>query len=667
MENEIIPRPENGKRVRLADNLAAKIVAVILFVVMAAAALLSAIAVMFLVADRSYGADATFYDSSLCSRIAYSAAWRYIYSEGLYNESGQNELRRKISDPDWTLHPGNTNLLFVASVVDVRYNENTGWEDRGEPRVITQSCDGDSVGAHYMTSYAIYYTNVGRSRQEIQLDLYVRSPLTADDEFVAASRLFNFVHANRFNFIWICALSAALAIVLFVFLMRAAGHRRGREGITRNFIDRIPLDLLTAGVLIAGIFFLAVGFDSDSIFAVRTNGAAYFIIIGVDVLLTGLLALMLCMTLATRIKLGRFWENTILWRFWKFVCRVLKRLGRGLYKLVSYLPFTWKAFLAAAFIAFVNFFVMAVVYESRELGMGVIALFFIDAAIGAGVIYTTMKIRHLEEAGRRLAGGELDYKVDTSKMRWNVREHGENLNRIGDGMQKAVEERMKSERLKTELITNVSHDIKTPLTSIINYVDILKKEGGDPEKTAQYIEILERQSARLKKLTEDVIEASKASSGAIAMNTENMDVAELLRQAVGEYGERLAAAGVEPVVTSAPRAIINADGRLLWRVFENLLSNIARYAQPSTRAYFAVENSGQYVTIVVRNISRDILAVSPDELTERFVRGDASRTDGGSGLGLAIARSLTELMGGDFQIVLDGDLFKVTLSFREVS
>ena len=226
---------------------------------------------------------------------------------------------------------------------------------------------------------------------------------------------------------------------------------------------------------------------------------------------------------------------------------------------------------------------------------------------------------------------------------------------------------MKSERMKTELITNVSHDIKTPLTSIVSYVDLLKKQAMPNDQAREYLEVLDRQSARLKKLTEDLVEASKASTGNLTVDFQRTDVNVLLTQSAGEYQEKLAAKGMDLILTPAPEnPAISADGRLLWRVFENLLSNIHKYAQPGTRVYLTCEAGENQVTTTFRNISATPLNISADELMERFVRGDASRNTEGSGLGLSIARSLTQLQHGTFSLTIDGDLFKAALTFPRI-
>ena len=258
--------------------------------------------------------------------------------------------------------------------------------------------------------------------------------------------------------------------------------------------------------------------------------------------------------------------------------------------------------------------------------------------------------------------------MDTSRLIGPFRRHGDDLNNIGDGINRAVMQRMKSERMKTELITNVSHDIKTPLTSIINYADLISKEESDNEKIAEYSAVLLRQSERLKRLIDDLVEASKAQTGNLEVTLSPCDVGVFISQAEGEYRDRLDEAGLT-LVTGQPakEVLIMADGRRLWRVFDNLMNNAAKYSQPGTRVYLNLfEDAGQAV-VTIRNTSREALNISPDELMERFVRGDSARSTEGNGLGLSIAKSLTELQRGDFDIAIDGDLFKVTLRFPVIA
>lgn len=283
------------------------------------------------------------------------------------------------------------------------------------------------------------------------------------------------------------------------------------------------------------------------------------------------------------------------------------------------------------------------------------------------IIYILWQMERLREGGRRIAAGDYSQPIDTRHMLWDFKKHAENLNSVSHGISIAVEERMKSERFRTELITNVSHDIKTPLTSIINYVDLIRKEEITSETMQEYVDVLQRQSQRLKKLIEDLMEASKASTGNLSVNMEPCDASVMLSQVVGEFAGRAEANQLELVVDAPePPVEILADGRHLWRVLDNLMSNVCKYAMPGTRVYINLEVFHGMVIMTFRNISKSRLNVSSEELMERFVRGDSSRNTEGSGLGLNIAQSLTGLMNGNMALQVDGDLFKAIVSFQEL-
>lgn len=354
------------------------------------------------------------------------------------------------------------------------------------------------------------------------------------------------------------------------------------------------------------------------------------------------------------------WEGSGIQNVLGKVKSVLGRAWHGLCDVVSHMNVMWAGMLWGGCII-AAFWIVGVVSGSFEVGVFVTLL-----AIGSlvGLAWVLSQLSRLIEGAKHLSEGDLSYKIDTAHLHGPFRRNADMLNRISRGCAVEVERRMKSEHLKTELLTNVSHDIKTPLTSIINYVDLLKKTDLQPKEAREYADVLERQSNRLKKLLEDLIEASKASTGNITVELAPTDAAELLRQAVGEYSERLTAQSLETVLRiGGESCTITADGRLLWRVFDNLLGNVVKYAMPGTRVYFDLTEQGGQSSIVVKNISREALNIDTDELMERFVRGDASRATEGSGLGLSIARSLTECMGGRFELSVDGDLFKVTLRF----
>ena len=274
-----------------------------------------------------------------------------------------------------------------------------------------------------------------------------------------------------------------------------------------------------------------------------------------------------------------------------------------------------------------------------------------------GIIICLM-LKRLQQGARTIADGDLEHRIETKNMYGDFKEHAECLNRIGDGLSRSVDAQLRSERMKTELITNVSHDLKTPLTSIVNYVDLLKKEELTGA-AAEYVEVLDRQSARLKKLTEDLVEASKASTGSLQVNVERVSLTELIEQAQAEYALRLEENGLQSIVRQPNEEVfVWADGKYVWRIVDNLLSNVCKYAMPNTRVYLELQKTDERAVLSVKNMSRDSLNISAEELMERFVRGDSSRNTEGSGLGLSIAQNLAKLMGGEVRVTIDGDLFK---------
>ena len=443
--------------------------------------------------------------------------------------------------------------------------------------------------------------------------------------------------------------------------------RKGQEEIQVRWIDKLAFDLYTLCYLgiVGTVLTMAAEFMSTFSYLDRLIAAEYsFLIfwplaIGLAAAVTAFFTLQFLESISIRLKSGNIWKRTWTYRFLRWIKNVIKSCGGFVGK---NLPLLWKALLIFAGISFVEF--VAILTFSWDVG-ALISFWFLEKLLFlAACVAIAISLRKLQEGGEKLAAGDLEHKVDTGRMFWELKRHGENLNSIGIGMQNAVDERMKSERFKTELITNVSHDIKTPLTSIINYVDLLEKEDLQNSNAKEYLEVLHRQSARLKKLIEDLMEASKASTGALSVNFEDCEVGVMLTQAAGEFEEKLKSKELTLLIQKPEEdLVIRADGRHLWRIFDNLLNNIYKYAQPGTRVYLNLEKKERRLLIIFRNTSKFALNISGEELQERFVRGDSSRNTEGSGLGLSIATSLTELMGGSFELVIDGDLFKVILTF----
>lgn len=473
--------------------------------------------------------------------------------------------------------------------------------------------------------------------------------------------LFTRAYELRYVSIVVLVVSLILEAFVFVFLLSAAGHHSKTGEIRPSFIDKIPFDLYTALTVFAGIFLIAAMAE------VSYSNTAMLVVVLIAVIgvIAALISLLWCMSLAVRIKLGTTIKSCIIYRVGAWCLRLIKKVFYMFKDGLKAIPMFPRAVLVIAAILFVEFLWIAIAGTSP--GKQLFGWFIERAVLVLATLYTLLSMKQLLEAGQRIAKGELDCKVDTSKLRGPFKEHGEDLNSITDGMNRAVGERMKSERFRTELITNVSHDIKTPLTSIINYVDLLEKEQPENEKMREYLEVLDRQSAKLKKLIDDLLEASKASSGSLSVNLTECELGILLDQMAGEYSEKLSAAGLELILTKPEESVkIMADGRHMWRIFDNLLNNICKYAQRGTRVYLDLTADALKAAVTFRNISATRLNISGDELTERFVRGDSSRNTEGSGLGLSIAQSLAQLQKGALDITVDGDLFKVVLRFDRI-
>lgn len=469
--------------------------------------------------------------------------------------------------------------------------------------------------------------------------------------FVQANQIIDIVYGLRYGIYFIMLASLALGIFCFAFLISAAGHRKGTDEIQEAAIDILPFDIYL--ILAAFVEFLLLQLMVE--LSYHLDRVPEYILFGVLGVAIFLVALETVLTFAVRVKTKRWWRNTL-------ICRVITWIGRGVRFFVENLPILGKAILLVAIVLFADLITLVL---AADMGGIFILLWFVEKIVLAGVVFVAVvQMKKLQEGGEKIAEGDLTHQVDAEKMFWDFREHGENLNRISEGMSRAVDERMKSERFKTELITNVSHDIKTPLTSIINYVDLLEKEELHNENAEEYLEVLDRQSGRLKKLIEDLIEASKASSGSLPVHMEKLEAGVFMVQTVGEFEEKTRVNELELLIKKPEAPVyIMADGRHFWRVIDNLMNNICKYAQPSTRVYINMEVEDQHVSITFRNTSKYPLNITSEELMERFVRGDDSRNTEGSGLGISIAKSLTELMGGTFHLYVDGDLFKVELVF----
>ena len=434
-------------------------------------------------------------------------------------------------------------------------------------------------------------------------------------------------------------------IPCFSFQLRSAGYWEGHEGIYLTWLDRIPLDVY----LCAGFLLFMIGMDSY-------DGETQFLCGFIVVVMAGLLV----SSLAARYKAKTLWSNTIVFRLWQLLQRHVGGFLRSLIRVLRSIPLVWSSLAVLLALSAIDLLFLA--WDSRMTTISIWTI--VRCVVILLILYVILDIRKLMRAGEQMAQGDFSRQVSVSCPLPAIQDHADHLNSIQSGLQKAVDAQMQSERLKTELITNVSHDIKTPLTSIVNYVDLLSKTDVTDPTALEYIAVLERQAQRLRKLTEDLVEASKAATGNISVHLMPTDLNVLLSQVCAEYEQRLGEKNLQTVFTPAEGAPhIMADGQLLWRVLDNLMGNVCKYAMPGTRVYLTAEIADGRAAVTLKNISLYPLTVSGEELTERFVRGDSSRSTEGSGLGLSIAASLTELQRGTFAIHVDGDLFKAQITF----
>lgn len=457
---------------------------------------------------------------------------------------------------------------------------------------------------------------------------------------------------------------SVLWLIGMVWLTVTAGRKPKDEEIHLNGFDRWYTEI-AAGTVI-GIW-LAGTIISGTLIANSSLGYSHVVVTVIVICLicgTYTMAWFLIgyLSLVRRIKAGTLWKNSL-------IRKVLKWIGKCSGKLADFArAFSRntaekiKVLLVGGAFLFLQFLIIGCVFSGA--GVFLLALMAVDVAVMIFAIRKADGLDLIMDGLKKISDGELQYKIKTDTLTGKQKVMAEYINNIGSGLDAAVENSLKKERMQTELITNVSHDLKTPLTSIINYVDLMKRENPTDPKIQEYLRILDEKSQRLKVLTEDVVEASKASTGNIKLEMNDIDFVEMVQQVIGEFEEKFKEKNLTMMVhfTDEP-SIIYADGQRMWRVLENVFGNVVKYAMEGTRVYAEISNRNKKVTFSLKNISAQPLNISADELTERFIRGDVARNTEGSGLGLSIAKSLTELQGGEFKLYLDGDLFKVMITF----
>lgn len=649
--------------------------------------------------DSASGADPMrFYENVGC--------WSEV-SEYVERSQEWDEYSKTHAKPSYGMREDYQAYLTDSNLRAVRIEQNNGVETR-TPVFGTVISDQYVKHSYHQVSETTGY------------EIYLNTSLEVNDAFQQSKELFQEVYPARWNYLYLAGASMLIGIISWIFLLVVAGRSAATGEIVLRGFHRIPFDVITVLFVIV-VSLLAVSLDGPWPTDINLMRLAAVLMVA-DLLAIAVLVMLWGHTAVARIKGKVLLRSTLigalcirLWRVlragvwhvrakrnvekaakgsgeavpkilawekardglgkinWKHnkITAFFAALGRGiraairqLAELFRHMNVVWKLCCAAILVILLLEWLAA--GASYDGGM-FLCLMMLDILVFLAVGFFALQLDRLKKGGERLANGDLDYKIPIDHMYWDLQQHAKNLNAISDGMAIAVQKQLKSERMKYELLTNVSHDIKTPLTSIINYVDLLHNEPIESKQAQEYIEVLERQSAKLKKLITDLIDVSKATTGNITVHAERTHAGELLRQCVGEYSERMNGQNLETILTvPEDEPSIYADGRLLWRIFDNLLGNIVKYAMPGTRVYIDLESADNRVVISLRNISRERINISSDELMERFVRGDASRATEGSGLGLSIARSLTELMHGRFGLMVDGDLFKIVLDFDKM-
>lgn len=459
------------------------------------------------------------------------------------------------------------------------------------------------------------------------------------------------------------AISSILLITIFIYTVASIGHKKETDGIYLNTLDEIPLEIV--GIISGLLLFIEIVLVQLPIKAIVNDASISNRMIDTMLGLSFVIGISMYITIAItgvtiirRIKAKVFWKNTCLYNFIKWIQKCANDL------LFSSTITTAKVIVILVILIWIQFLLM-LQYMANAVGATICLLIFWGIILKI-ILNRINKINNLKSKIKDIYDGNKNsIPLDVEEFSGELKEVAIQLNDIAGGLSNAIEEAMKSERLKTELITNVSHDIKTPLTSIINYIDLIKQENIKNKQVKEYLDVLDSKSQRLKKLTEDLIEASKVSSGNIKLNIEKLNVKELIKQVGGEFEDKFKNRGLE-IIENLPQEdiYIEADSRYMFRVMENMYVNISKYALENSRIYVDIEKNDNIVKIVLKNISQDKLNISVDELMQRFVRGDSARTTEGSGLGISIAKSLTQIQNGKFNIYLDGDLFKVVIEFK---
>lgn len=581
---------------------------------------------------RSFAKNLTYDISSI---TFYQDEFYYYDDEGIannYSDDDSNSPERIIT---FTLYSDNKEADIIY-----RYNGTLSFSEftsrLSYSALIMQNSEAEQLSLEYRQN----------SRLQIRVTVEVPYYCTANDIYKYAESFVILAESYKDNIITISVIELLLFILCFVFIFYSAGYIPDKEKPVARGLHAIPTDIL---YLIGAVGLVIC-------FIMMSNFDMLFFIAGA--ILAALIILTVIYISVVKLRTNTFRKNTLIGTVYYLAKSAARTLNENTGSKI-------KIFLIICLLIFIAiieaFCVILFDMNSTFVAGAIILIRILEIPV---ITILLIALTALHKGAKQISSGDISYRITNPLLFGILKQYADNLNNINDAVNTAVEQRLKSENMKTELITNVSHDLKTPLTSIVNYVDLLKKEQIDNAKAVEYIKVIDRQAERLKKLTVDIVEASKAATGNIDVKLEPTALNVILLQTSGEYMERLEELNLS-IVQDIPDKdiIISTDGRLLWRVIENLMNNICKYSMPGTRVYISLTESETETNISFRNISRNKLNISPEELTERFVRGDQSRNTEGSGLGLSIANSLTGIIGGKLTLSIDGDLFKATITF----
>ena len=571
----------------------------------------------------------------------------------------------------------------IKEYINSSQDSNTKKVDILDGSIQTDSDSISQYGDKYLGNFLITYYTTDTIRTDTKLDdgRYIEyisaeakdfeiyssytEELNLSTERQMATSFLNMVAPINNNVYVFLPISALITLLLIIYLTSAIGYDGNEDStININTFDRIPIEIIAFCAMLIGCMpFILLEFAENDYNAINSIAITAYFVIYICTVIT-------MTTVIKRIKAKQLLKTSITGKVLVWCLQICKKIVKKMNEIwntITYSPNTTAKVIITTGLTVLGWLVIIAISGNRPM-FPIIMIGLIGF-----VLYKIIKIfkdyLQIEKKLKDVYEGNTQSELDEKSVENVFKNSVIYLNDISNGFENAVQDRMKSERMKAELITNVSHDIKTPLTSIINYVDLLKQENIQDEKAREYIEILENKSQRLKRLTEDLVEASKVSTGNISLNLEKINIVELIKQATGEFEDKFKKRGLEPIINSDQNEInIMADSKYMYRIIENLYSNISKYALENSRVYVDIKMSKTEpvpnVQIEIKNISKDKLNISADELMQRFVRGDKSRTTEGSGLGISIAQNLTELQNGKFELKLDGDLFKVELTFN---